>query len=96
MTIQNFEKNNSNAYVVDLSPNFCISPSFNIKDLIAYKGPKFFSDNPLLGEPSHEPSTERPLLPPLLQIQSTHTVEQIDEIINDQIVSTKDGGYHKF
>ena len=36
------------------------------------------------------------MLPPLPQIQHTHMVEQIDEIIDDQIVSTRDGGYHRF
>jgi len=34
-------KINSNTYVVDLSPDFGISHSFNIEDLITYKGPKF-------------------------------------------------------
>ena len=41
------KKINSNAYVVNLPPNFSISPSFNIEDLIAYKGPNFFPNNPL-------------------------------------------------
>ena len=91
------KKINSNAYVVDLLPNFGISPSFNIEDLIAYKEPQIF---PLiillLDEPSHEPIPERPLLRPLPQIHHTYMTEQIDEIIDDQIVSTKNGGYHRF
>ena len=90
------KKINSNAYVVDLPSDFDTSLSFNIEDLIAYKRPKFFPDNPLLDEPSPEPSPERPLLPPLPQIHPTHMAEQIDEIIDDQIVSTRDGGYHRF
>ena len=72
------------------------SVPFNIEDLVAYKRPNFFPDNPLLDEPSPEPSPERPLLPPLPQIHPTHMAEQIDEIIDDQIVSTRDGGYHRF
>jgi len=49
-----------------------------------------------LDEPSHKPISERPLLPSLLQIQPTHTADQIDEIIDDDIVSTRDGGYYEF
>ena len=79
------KKINSNAYVVDLLPDFSIIPSFNIEDLIAYKGPNFSPDNHLLDEPSHEPISERPLLPPLPQIHLTHMAEQIDEIIDDQM-----------
>jgi len=36
------KKIKSNAYVVDLPPDFSISLSFNIEDLIAYKRPNFF------------------------------------------------------
>ena len=64
--------------------------------MIAYKGQKISPDNPLLDEPSHEPISERPLLPPFRQIHPTYMTEQIDEIIDDQIVSTRDGGYHRF
>ena len=35
------KKINSNAYVVDIPPDFDISPSFNVEDLIAFKGPIF-------------------------------------------------------
>jgi len=49
-----------------------------------------------LDEPFHEPISERPLLPPLSQIQPIHTTEQIDEIIGDQIGFLRDGGFHRF
>jgi len=32
----------------------------------------------------------------LFQIQPTHTAYQIDEIIDDRIVSTRDSDYHRF
>ena len=50
MILQKIDKINSDAYVVDLLSDFDISLSFNIEDLIAYKGPNFFPDNPLLDE----------------------------------------------
>jgi len=53
------KKINSNAYVVDLSPDFGVSFSFNIEDMIAYKGLNFLPDNPLLDDPCHEPISER-------------------------------------
>ena len=68
------KKINSNAYVVDLPPDFGISLSFNIEDLVVYKGSNFFPDNPLLDEASPEPIFERPLLPPFPQIQPIHTM----------------------
>ena len=34
---------NSNAYAIDPSPDFGISLSVNIEDLVACKGPIFFS-----------------------------------------------------
>jgi len=50
----------------------------------------------MLNEPSPERTFERPSLPPLPRRKPNHTTEQIDEIINDQIVSTRDGGYQRF
>ena len=49
-----------------------------------------------MDKPSPEPPPERPLLPPVPQIHLTHMAEQIGEIIDDQIVSTRDCGYHRF
>ena len=34
-------KINLNAYIIDLLPDFGIILSFNIEDIVAYKGPKF-------------------------------------------------------
>ena len=86
----------SNAYIIDLSPDFGISPSVNIEDLVTCKGPIFSPDQPMLNKSSLEPTFERPSLPPLPQRKPNHTVERSDEIINDQIVSNRDSDYQIF
>ena len=44
---QILKKLNENAYVIDFSQDFGISSTFNIEDLIDYKGPDFYPNNPL-------------------------------------------------
>ena len=69
-----WEKINPNAYIVDFSLDFNISPSFNIENLVVYKGPNLFHDNPLLDEPSPESIFEETLLPSLSPVQPDHPI----------------------
>ena len=59
------KKINPNTYVIDLPPDFGISSTFNISDLVTYKGLPFNSDNPLvnLDESNIEPLLEGPHFP---------------------------------
>ena len=59
-----------------------------------YKGPDFNPNNPL-DELSLEPISKRPSLP-TLQNRLPNTMGQIDKIVDDEIITTKDGGTRKY
>ena len=89
------KKINDNVYVLNLPEGFGISPIFNVEDLVVYKGPDFNPSNPLLDEPTEDLTSEGPSLPPLPNLP-TYAAKWIDKIIDDEIISTTDGGIRRY
>ncbi len=52
----------SNAYVIELPPDYGKSSILNKEDLFAYKGPATIPDDPFI-EPPPTPTTSLPLIP---------------------------------
>ena len=83
-----------NAYVIDLPHDYDISFSFNIEDLVAYKSPTSILDTPF--DESLLDPIDVPIPTPLpLNLPYAHK-ESIDAILDEQIVSTRYGGVHRF
>ena len=84
----------SNAYVIGIPHDYGISSSFNIEALVAYNSPIAIPYTPF-NEPLLDP-IDAPISTPLpLNLLYEHK-ESIDAILDEQIVSTKDGGIHCF
>ena len=83
-----------NAYVIDLPHDYGINFSFNIEDLVAYKSPIAILDT-TFDEPLLDP-IDTPIPTPLpLNLPYAHK-ESIDVILDEQIVSIRDEGVHRF
>lgn len=74
-----------NAYHLALPDSLSISPVFNVEDLTAYPG-----------DPEETLALTGDTVPPAILPALAPPRDQIDAILDDQIVSTRRGGYQKF
>ncbi|PKU65889.1 hypothetical protein MA16_Dca009218 [Dendrobium catenatum] len=89
-------KINSNNYVLDLLKGFNINHTFNIEYLVAFDELEFNPNNPLHDEPFVNLLSENPSLPSVPNLPHSSNVEKIEAILNDEIISTKEGGRQRY
>jgi len=81
--------------VVDFPPYFDISWTFNIEDLVPYRGTFDTPSDSFMDEPTLDFLSESPHylhFPPKL----FHATENINSILDDQIISTRDRGTRRY
>ena len=86
------KKLDDNGYVIDLLESFGISSTLTIEDLMDYKCHDFDLSNLLDDEPYYELISERLSLSPLSNI-SPNATHQVDNILDDGIITTTHGGF---
>ena len=81
--------------MVDLPPDFGIICTFNVEDLVPYRGTFDTSSDPFVDKLSQDLFSESSSLLPLSP-KLSYVTENIDSILDDQIVSTRDGVMRRY
>ena len=80
---------------MDLLSNFGISCTFNVENLVSYRCTFDTDSDPFVDEPTPNLLFESLPLPPLSP-KLSYATENIDSILDNQIVSTRDGGTRRY
>jgi len=85
----------SNAYELEIPRELGINPVFNVEDLTPYRTQVDYSA--VIPDPpsSTAASSQSFPVPPPPSLRRHHT-EEIEDIFEDEIVSTADGGYQRY
>lgn len=81
-----------NAYVLELPPDFGISPTFNVSDIKEFKEPVLIPSEPFEPYPIFESETQNEC-PPATQPERRDRVERI---LDDQTITTRNKGYQRY
>ena len=87
----------SNAYELDIPGNLGVRPVFNVKNLTLYGAP---DDYPaIIPDPSSSLAIDLQHVsvpPPPLQPLRRHQLKKIENILEDKIISTINGGFQRY
>ena len=81
-----------NAYVLELPPNYGISSTFNILDLVEYREPANIPSEPFEPDLSFESEPEPECPPPNIPERG----ERIERVLDDQAITTRGKGYQRY
>ena len=84
-TFQILKRVSSNAYVVDIPPDYGISSTFNVSDLVAYREPTVILSDPFKPSPPIKSDTTLECPPAYTPVRR----EQIKSILDEQVITSK-------
>ena len=87
----------ANAYILEISSNWGISPTFNIEDLVQFQGSMSMTSDPFERSSESEPKPDSPPIQNIpLQPHIPARQEYVEQILDEHVTFTRRGSYQKF